>query len=202
MRFSLRHAGAIGSALVMLLAGSPGASASGTDAALSMDAAGLPEFTPPPGWEVAVRSEQDGRRVFEYRFDLPGQAGAKAVARVSLWKLARSTKLADLTPAEVTAVERGRDAAFAAREKEVDGLPGVHFESGGTQFSYTALEGGRRFHYVHYVGVTGVNDARSDLKPAIAIDLRCRNAVDEDSPEHTAAAKAVETVCYELMLRL
>lgn len=186
----------------MLLTGSPGASASDTDGALFIDAHSLPDFTPLPGWEAAARSEQDGRRVLEYRFELPGKPGAKAVARVSLWKLARSTKLADLTPAEAAAVERGRDSAFAAREKEVDSLPGVHFESGGTQFSYTALEGDRRFHYVHYVAVKGVSDPRSDMKPAIAIDLRCRNAVDEDSPEHAAAAEAVEAVCYELMLHL
>jgi hypothetical protein len=167
-----------------------------------MDDGGLPDFTPPSGWEVAGRSERNGRRVLDYRFDLPGKSGAKAIVRVSLWKLARSIKLADLTPAEVTVVERGRDAAFAAREKEVDGLAGVHFESGGTQFNYTALEAGRRFHYVHYVGVTGVSDAKGDLKPAVAIDLRCRNAVDEDNPDHAVAAKAVEAVCYELMLRL
>jgi hypothetical protein len=188
--------------LGLLLATLPslgGASASDLGGMLFVDADGQPDFTPPTGWEVAARSQQDGRRVLEFGFSLPGETGAKAVARVTLWKLARSTRLADLTPLEAAAVERGRDAAFAAREKEVETLPEVHFLSGGTQFVYTALEGSQRFRYAHFVGVTGVPDAKTDLKSAIAVDLRCRNAIDEETSGHEAAAEALETTCYELM---
>ena len=200
MTFSPRRAALIfGLALASLLGGPTGAFASETSGALFVDATGQPDFTPPASWELAARSEKDGRRVLEYRFALSGESGAKAVARLSLWKLARSTRLADLTPSEVTAVEHGRDAAFAAREKEVDGLPGVRFLSGGTQFIYTALEGDRRFHYVHFVGVTGIPDPRTDLRSAIAVDLRCRNALDEEAQAHAAAAEALEAACYELM---
>jgi hypothetical protein len=48
--------------------------------------------------------------------------------------------------------------------------------------------------------VTGVPDATTDLKSAIAVDLRYRNEVDEDAPGHEAAAEALEASCYKLML--
>lgn len=164
------------------------------------DAAGKPMFIGVAGWVELSRGEKDGRQVVEYRFPQAGSEGKEGVLRVMLHTIARSTKFADLKPEEKIAVESARDAAIQHMMDEVDAMPGVDFLSGGTQFTFTALEDGKRYFYVHYVNVKGVDQPGNTLRPAIAIDFRCRNAVDVESPRHDASIESVEEFCRDALL--
>lgn len=171
-------------------------------ARLSIDPAGQAQFRPPAGWTPLSMAEGEGKRFFFYSYALPGVKGARAVARVSLKPVSRSVRLADLTPDEQKAAERASSAAIEDMQREVDAMPGLDFLAGGTQYIYTALEDGQRFHYAQFINVKGVTRPGQDLRPAIAIGLRCRNAIAEGAPGAAQAAEALEASCYETMLGL
>jgi hypothetical protein len=164
------------------------------------DAAGKPMFVGVAGWTETARSEIDGRQVFAYRFPMAGTDGKEGVVRVMLKTISRSAKFADLNAEEKIAVESARDAAIQHMMDEVDAMPGVEFLSGGTQFIFTAMEDGKRWYHVHYVIVKGIDQPGNPLRPAVAIDLRCRNAVDVESPYFEASTQALEDFCRDAVL--
>lgn len=169
---------------------------------ISIDKSGKPVFDAPPNWKLSSRSEKEGKQYAEFTFPLMATPGKRAIARVELYQVARSVKLADLNPEEAKTADRARSVALAALDKEVDAMPGMEFEAGGTQYIYTAMDGGKRYHYVQYINIRGVVQAGNDLKPALAVGLRCRSSVDETAPTHDSAAEELEARCYDLMLRV
>lgn len=171
-------------------------------ARLFIDPVGQAQFRPPAGWKALSTSEGQGKRFFFYSYALPGVKDARAVARVSLSPVARSVRLDDLTPDEQRAAERASNAAIEDMQREVDAMPGLDFLAGGTQYIYTALENGQRFHYSQFINVKGVTQKDQALRPAVAIGLRCRNAIAEGAPGAAKAAEALEASCYETMLGL
>lgn len=171
-------------------------------ARLFIDPAGQAQFRPPAGWTPLSTAEAQGKRFFFYSYALPGVKGARAVARVSLKPVSRSVRLADLTPEEQKAAEHASSAAIEDMQREVDAMPGLDFLAGGTQYIYTALEDGQRFHYSQFINVKGVTREDQALRPAVAIGLRCRNAVAEGAPGAARAAEALEASCYQTMLGL
>lgn len=171
-------------------------------ARLFIDAAGQAQFKPPAGWTPLSTAEGEGKRFFFYSYPLPGVKGARAVARVSLKPVSRSVRLADLTPEEQKVAERASSAAIEDMQREVDAMPGLDFLAGGTQYTYTALEDGKRFHYSQFINVKGVTRKDEALRPAVAIGLRCRNAIAEGAPGAAKAAEALEASCYQTMLGL
>lgn len=48
----------------------------------------------------------------------------------------------------------------------------------------------------------GVTRKDQALRPAVAIGLRCRNAIAEGAPGAAKAAEALEASCYQTMLGL
>lgn len=171
-------------------------------ARLFIDPAGQAQFRPPAGWKPLSTAEAQGKRFFFYSYALPNVKGARAVARVSLKPVSRSVRLADLTPEEQKAAEHASSAAIEDMQREVDAMPGLDFLAGGTQYIYTALEDGQRFHYSQFINVKGVSQKDQALRPAVAIGLRCRNAVAEGAPGAARAAEALEASCYQTMLGL
>jgi hypothetical protein len=163
------------------------------------DAAGKPMFIGVAGWTEIARSEADGHQIATYRFPLAGIQGSEGVLRVMVKTIARSARFADLNADEKGATEAARDAAIQHMIDEVDAMPGVDFLSGGTHFIFTALEDGRRWYYVHHVMVKGIDQPGNPLQPAVAIDLRCRNAVDVDSPQFEASTQALDDFCRDAL---
>ncbi|WP_144640207.1 hypothetical protein [Bordetella genomosp. 13] len=165
-------------------------------------AGGKPVFQPPGDWRTVSQWDKEGTHYAEYRFPLKSVAGQFAVARLSLRLLARSIDYADLPAEEARALEHASDEAIQDTMREVEGMPGMEFEAGGAQLIYTALENGKRYHYVQFISVKGVTQDGSEAKPAVAVGLRCRSAVDEDSPQRAAAAEELESRCYDLLADL
>jgi hypothetical protein len=165
-----------------------------------IDAAGKPVFVGVAGWTELSRGEKDGMQVVEYRFTQAGTEGKQGVLRVMLKQIARSVRFADLSAEEKNGVETARDAAIQHMMDEVDAMPGVDFLSGGTQFTFTAMDEGKRYYYVHYVSVKGIDQAGSALRPAIAIDFRCRNAIEVDAPGYVASTEALDDFCRDALL--
>jgi len=164
------------------------------------DAAGKPMFIGAAGWTEIGRSEKDGRQVVEYRFPQPNAGGKQGVLRVMAHTIARSVKFADLSAEEKGAVESARDAAIQHMMDEVDAMPGLDFVSGGTQFIYTALEGTDRYDYVQYVVVNGIDQPGNKLRPAVAIDFRCRGAIPYGGAGFEEAVVGLEDFCRDALL--
>jgi hypothetical protein len=177
----------------------PGA-APGARPQVVFDPAGKPRFFGVQGWTEVSRSEKDGRQVVEYRFPQAGVEGKEGLLRVMLQKIARSTSFADLSADEKIAVEAARDAAIQHMMDEVDAMPGVDFLSGGTQFTFTAMDEGKRYYYVQYVSVKGIDQAGNPLRPAVAIDFRCRNAIEVDAPGYEASIEVLDDFCRDALL--
>ena len=196
----LLMAGGIAAGAIGLGAHAATETAPGTRPRVVFDAAGKPMFIGVRGWTEVARREEDGRQVVKYRFPLAGIDAGQGVLRVMVKTIARSAKFADLSPEEKGATEAARDAAIQHMMDEVDAMPGVEFLSGGTQFIFTAMEDGKRWYYVHYVMVKGIDQPGNPLQPAVAIDLRCRHAVDVDSPQYEASTQVLDDFCRDAVL--
>lgn len=188
-------------AVGLLASAAPAWSADATPARLYM-ANGKPAIQPPSDWTQVSQREENGKRYTEYRFPLKAAAGQFAAARVSLDLLARSVRFADLPAEEARALEQASDEAIQQTMREVQSMPGMEFEAGGAQLIYTALDAGKRYHYIQFISVKGVAQEGSALAPAVAVGLRCRSAVDEDSPQRLAAAEELESRCYDVLAGL
>ncbi|QEI06032.1 hypothetical protein FXN63_09425 [Pigmentiphaga aceris] len=164
------------------------------------DAAGKPKFIGMAGWVELSRTEQDGRQVVEYRFPQPGTNGQEGILRVMLQTVARSTRFADLSPDERIAVEASRDAAVQHMMDEIDAMPGVDFLSGGTQFTFTALDDAKRYYYVHHFAMKGIDQPGNKLRPAVTIDFRCRNAIEVATPGYDTSIEPFEEFCRDALL--
>ncbi|SAI73973.1 Uncharacterised protein [Bordetella ansorpii] len=193
----------LASALVAgVLGASPALSAEiGVTGSLTF-AGGKPVFVPPADWRLVSQSDQDGTQYAEYRFPLQSVSGQFAVARLSLRTLAPSVNYADLPPEEARALEHASDEAIQNTMREVENMPGMEFEAGGAQLIYTALDNGKRYHFVQFISIKGVTEEGREQKPAVAVGLRCRSAVDEASPQRAAAAEELESRCYDLLADL
>lgn len=163
---------------------------------------GKPVFQPPADWRPVSQWDKEDTHFAEYRFALKSVAGQFAVARLSLRPLARSVDYADLPPEEARALEHASDEVIQDTMREVESMPGMEFEAGGAQLIYTALDNGKRYHFVQFISVKGLTQEGSELKPAVAVGLRCRSAVDETSPQRVAAAEELESRCYDLLAEL
>jgi hypothetical protein len=186
--------------LGMLAITTPGHAAESRIKALHIDAAGKIVHTPPKAWKAVSSSDKDGKRVLEYRFEQPATPGHYAYVRLSLKPVVPSSKYKDLTPEQTRIAQGALDAALKEMRAEIDAMPGMKFISGGTQAIYTAEENGKRFHYMQFINLLGVERLDSDIKPLFAVGLRCRSAVDESAPEHQAAAEQLDALCYDIML--
>lgn len=186
--------------LGMLAIATPGHAAEPPIKALHIDSAGKIVHTPPKAWKAVSSSDKDGKRLLEYRFEQPATPGQYAYVRLSLKPIVPSSKYKDLTPEQTRVAQGALDAALKDMSAEIDAMPGMKFISGGTQAIYTAEENGKRFHYMQFVNLLGVERLDSDIKPLYAVGLRCRNAVDESAPGHAAAAEQLDALCYDIML--
>lgn len=196
----LSMAGGIAAGAIWLGAHAATEPAPGPRPKVVFDGAGKPVFVGVLGWTETRRGEQDGRQVATYRFPQAGSDGKDGVLRVMLKTIARSSKFADLSAEEKIAMESARDAAIQRMMDEVDAMPGVEFLSGGTPFTFTAIEDGKRYYYAHYVIVKGIDQAGNPLRPAVAIDLRCRNAMDVESPRYEASTQVLDDFCRDAAL--
>jgi hypothetical protein len=168
--------------------------------ALHIDPTGNVVHTPPKAWKAVSTSDKDGKRLLEYKFEQPATPGHYAYVRLSLKQIVPSSKYKDLTPEQTRTAQGALDAALKEMQTEIDAMPGMTFISGGTQAIYTAEESGKRFHYMQFVNLLGVERLDSDIKPLYAVGLRCRSAVDESAPDHQAAAEQLDSLCYQIML--
>jgi len=182
----------------VLGAASVPAAENGASGRLSM-VDGKPVFQAPDAWQRVSAWKENSTQYAEYRFPLRAASGKLALARLSLRVLARSVRYADLSPEEGKALEHLSDAVIQETMREVENMPGMAFEAGGSQLIYTARDSGARYHYVQFISIKGVAAPDSDLAPAVAVGLRCRSAVDETAPEHEAAAEELEQRCYDLL---
>jgi hypothetical protein len=196
---SLASAGAL---LGMFTIGATAHAAEPQDKSLHVDLAGKVVHTPPKAWTPVSSSEKDGKLVLEYRFEQPATPGHYAYVRLSLRQIVPSSKLKDLTSDQAQVAQGALGAAVKEMSAEIDAMPGMKYISGGTQAIYTAEEQGKRFHYMQFINLLGVERLDSDRKPLFAVGLRCRSAVDESAPNKRAADDQLDSLCYDIMLGL
>jgi hypothetical protein len=184
----------------ILATSSPAYAVETQDKALHIDMGGKIVHKPPQAWKLLSSSDSDGKRVLEYRFEQPATPGHYAYVRLSLKPIVPSSRFKDLTPEQTQVAQGALGAAVKEMSAEIDAMPGMKFISGGTQAIYTAEEQGKRFHYMQFINLLGVERLDSDIKPLFAVGLRCRSAVDENAPDHKAADDQLDSLCYDIML--
>ena len=169
---------------------------------ITLDAKGSAILHPPRGWTLIRQWDKDGRRHASYAFPLRSAPGSKAVADVTVWQVARAIAYSDLKPDEVKRLEAAGSELFAEVYRSMEEMPGVDLVSGGSQFIYTAIaEDGKRYLYQQRMAVIGVDQEGNSLRPAFSTQMRCRNALDQQSRNHEKAGDEMNKVCADAMFK-